>query len=361
MKYRFILNNGISYQKYGSKKDAMEAISGAGDVTYETVYFYNEKADDANWKNVYLYVFGGADGEYNNLVGTWPGKLMEKEEGTNWVTAEVPTKALETGTLTYIFNNGNGTQLDDNKNITSEKNFFTYSSRDSFASKEEVYAFLGIGEEDPEEPEEGTLTQKYGKYYLIGENGEKLTGFHKVEGVVRYFDDKGVMAIDKWVNVDGNKYLALTDGRIAQNEIATKYLSDYYFGEDGVMVTGLFEYDGNKYYAKADGKIAKTGLLTIDGDIYIPLNDGVLARNTMTEVYFSDYILGDDCKAIKGFATYEGNRYFCKDNARVAKDYMFTIDGDTYYAKADGTLAANETITRYFKKYTFDENGKLIK
>ena len=366
MKYRFILNNGISYQKYGSKKDAMEAIAGAGDVTYETVYFYNEKADDANWKNVYLYVFGGTDGEYNNLVGTWPGKLMEKEEDSNWLRAEVPSKALESGTLTYIFNNGNGTQLDDNKNITSTKNYFTFSSRDSFASKEEVYSFLGISTDDPSAPEEpqepeATLTKKYSKYYLVTEDGEKLTGFHEVDGILRYFaENTGVMAINKWVTVEDKKYRALDEGRIASNEIIREYGSDYYLGEDGVLVTGLFDYNGDKYYAKANGKIVKSGLLEIDGEYYIPDSDGRLMHDIKTEVYFSEYILGSDCKAVKGFTTYEGQRYYGKANGRVAKDYMFTVDGDTYYAKNDGTLAVSETITRFFKKYTFDENGKLI-
>jgi hypothetical protein len=36
-------------------------------------------------------------------------------------------------------------------------------------------------------------------------------------------------------------------------------------------------------------------------------------------------------------------------------------DGKRYYAKKGGALAKNETITKWLKKYTFDENGVLIK
>ncbi len=156
MKYRFFLHNSISFQKYGSKKDALAAIATGDDVSYTTVYFYNEKADNEAWQNVALYIYGGENGEYNNLVGGWPGKGMDREEGTNWYTVDVPTKAIETGTLTYIFNNnGAGEQLADNKNISGEKNFFTSSSTDSFASKEEVMKYLGITTEEPgTEPEE---------------------------------------------------------------------------------------------------------------------------------------------------------------------------------------------------------------
>ena len=156
MKYRFFLHNGIAFQKYGSKKDALAAIATGEDVSYTTIYFYNEKADNEAWQNVALYVYGGENGEYNNLIGGWPGKAMDREEGTNWYTADVPTKAIETGTLTYIFNNnGAGEQLADNKDITREKSYFTSGSTDSFASKEEVMKYLGIATEDPgTEPEE---------------------------------------------------------------------------------------------------------------------------------------------------------------------------------------------------------------
>ena len=153
MKYRFFLHNGISFQKYGSKKDALAAIATGEDVTYTTVCFYNEQAEDEAWENVALYIYGGENGEYNNLIGGWPGKGMDREEGTNWYSVEVPTKAIETGTLTYIFNNnGAGSQLSDNKNVTVEKSFFTTSTTDGFESKEAVYEFLGIEAEEPEAP-----------------------------------------------------------------------------------------------------------------------------------------------------------------------------------------------------------------
>lgn len=212
-----------------------------------------------------------------------------------------------------------------------------------------------------DEPE-AKLVKKYGKYYYMTEDGEKLTGFHVVDGVLRFFNEStGVMAINKWITVDGKKYRAVEEGRIAANEIIREYGSDYYLGEDGVLATGIFEYNGNKYYARSNGKIVKSGLLEIDGEYYIPNSDGTLKHDVKTDIYFSEYILGSDCKAVKGFTTYDGQRYYCKSNGRVAKDYMFTVDGYTYYAKKDGTLAVSETITRYFKKYTFDENGHLVK
>ena len=158
MKYRFFLHNGISFQKYGSKKDALAAIAVGDDVSYTKVYFYNENNEDEAWKDVALYIYGGANGEYNNLIGGWPGKTMEKEEGTNWYSVEVPTAAIETGTLTYIFNNnGGGQQLGDNKNVTVEKSCFTTSSTEGFESRKAVLEYLGLpSEEGGNEQEPGT-------------------------------------------------------------------------------------------------------------------------------------------------------------------------------------------------------------
>ena len=221
---------------------------------------------------------------------------------------------------------------------------------------------VSAGIDEPDPIVEATLVKKYGKYYLVAANGEKLTGFQTVDGTLRFFDEKtGVMAVTKWVNYDGKKYRALADGRIAQNEIVTVYGSDYYLDNTGALVTSaIFDYNGDKYYAKADGKISKSGLLNIGDDYYISLADGKLARNVKIEKYFSEYIMGDDCKAVKGIVEFEGQKYYGKANGRLAKDAMFTVDGYTYYAKKDGTLARNETITRFFHKYTFDGEGRLV-
>ncbi len=144
-----------------------------------------------------------------------------------------------------------------------------------------------------------TLVTKWGRTYYVTEDGEKLTGFQTIDGNEYYFDNKGVMVKTDWIEVDGNKYYARSNGVLAKNEIVVKWGKSYIFDENGVMQ--------------------------------------------------------------KGFTTFDGHRYFCKDNGGMVKSDWITVDGDKYYAKADGTLAISETIKKWFKKYTFDENGKLIK
>ena len=231
-------------------------------------------------------------------------------------------------------------------------------------SSTEVFGtiLLAAGEETPEVPE-GTLVTKYGKTYYVSPEGVKLVGIHEIDGKTYYFDGNkdGAMKKSAWITVDGKKYYAKADGSFAKEELAHIYKSDYIFDGEGVMITGLTSFDGNMYYCKPDGKVSKKALITLEDGIYCSGTDGVLARNVKLEMYHNEYIFGDDCKAQTGLVTYDGQDYYCKNNGRVAKDYMFTVDDKTYYAKNDGTLAKNEQIVKWFRRYTFDENGVLIK
>ena len=146
-----------------------------------------------------------------------------------------------------------------------------------------------------------------------------------------------------------------------EGTLVTKYGKTYVVTANGEKLTGLQKVDGNMYYCKADGKVSKNALFTFEGAVYCAGADGVLARNVKLEKYHNEYFFGDDCKAKTGFVTYDGQDYFCKDNGRVAKDYMITVGDKKYYAKKDGTLAKNEQIVKLFRRYTFDENGVLIK
>ena len=52
--------------------------------------------------------------------------------------------------------------------------------------------------------------------------------------------------------------------------------------------------------------------------------------------------------------------YYFNNKGAMAKSDWITIDGNVHYFKADGKMAVSETITKWFKKYTFNEYGVLI-
>ena len=158
-----------------------------------------------------------------------------------------------------------------------------------------------VNPENPsDEPEIKTgLVTRWGATYYFDENGTKLTGFQTIDEKLYYFNDKGVMQKQVWIVEEGVTYYVKSDGTIAENQMLEIRGKSYVFGDKGVLQTGFISFDGKDYYAGADGELVK-----------------------------SDWI----------------------------------VDGDhTYYAKADLTLAKNETIKKWGKKYSFDENGFLIK
>ena len=152
---------------------------------------------------------------------------------------------------------------------------------------------------DPE-PEEvtGTWYTKWGETYFVTEEGEALTGMQEIGEETYLFDDKGALESNVFYEEEGNKY---------------------YFDAEGKMVTGWFDKWGATYYASEDG-VVQTGFVDID-----------------------DYTCYFDAKGKK------------------ASSIWINEDGKRFYVKADGHVAKGETIHRWGKAYTFDEDGVLIR
>ncbi|WP_029232254.1 CehA/McbA family metallohydrolase [Butyrivibrio sp. VCB2006] len=212
-----------------------------------------------------------------------------------------------------------------------------------------------------QEEVKATLVTKWGVTYLVTEDGEKLTGFHTVDGKDYYFNEKGAMVKSNWVTEDGKKYYVLADGTVAKDRVVNKWGTEYSFDADGVLQTGFFDRDGNTYYAKSNGAIVKQNWVKEDGKTYYALKDGNLAKNTIVTKWGTKYIFDENGVLQTGFFTFNGSRYYTKENGAVLTNSWVTVDGEKYYCKGDGTLAISETITKWGAKYSFDEEGHLIK
>ena len=156
---------------------------------------------------------------------------------------------------------------------------------------------LIISEEPPIE-EEGRWYENRGKTYYELPKGEKATGIQKIGEDTYLFNSKGILQSNVFYEENGNKY---------------------YFDSEGKMVMGWFDRWDATYYADEDG-IIQTGFVDIGDDTY----------------YF-------DAKGKQNYS-------------------IWVIEGSKrYYVKADGRVAKSETIHRWGKEYSFDEDGVLIK
>lgn len=106
------------------------------------------------------------------------------------------------------------------------------------------------------------------RYYM--QDGQKLTGWKKIDGNLYYFDNNGKM---------------LTGWLKAEN-------SNYFLQNDGALKIGWFKYDRNWYYSDSNGVI-QTGTLNIAGKVYI-LNDNGIMQTNNTVINGQFYTIGSD-------------------------------------------------------------------
>ena len=151
----------------------------------------------------------------------------------------------------------------------------------------------------PEEPEvTGYFYTKWGRMYYATNDGTDFSGFLTIDGYTYYIKENGAVVKQDYVDLDEERY---------------------YFDEDGHMVTGFMTKWTKTYYFGIDGKLIKDSLVTVDEATYYLNSNGTVVKSSFVE--FED-----------------GKRYF-----------------DT-----EGKMVQGRTITRWFKQYTFDENGILI-
>ncbi len=144
------------------------------------------------------------------------------------------------------------------------------------------------------------------------------------------------------------------------NKLVEKWESTYYVSEDGTKLTGFQTIDGQDYYFNARGVMQKQTWITVDGVTYYASAEGALLKNCMFTKWGQTYVLDENGAMKTGFISFDGKDYYANEKGHLAKQTFFYVDGSKYYAKGDFTLAKNETITKWGKKYTFDENGRIV-
>lgn len=145
---------------------------------------------------------------------------------------------------------------------------------------------------DPEEFASGTLKDVFGNatihfkvtnewvqegddwYYFDGD-GNKVTGWLKIDGIWYYFEGSGAMKTG-WLKSGGNWYYMTQSGAMATGWKQSGG-NWYYFDNTGAMYTGWLDYGGKRYYLDQDGKMV-TGTVRIDGRTYMFDPTGALIR-----------------------------------------------------------------------------------
>ena len=210
------------------------------------------------------------------------------------------------------------------------------------------------------------IVEKDGKLYLMIDKSTAPEGLYEIDGEYYYAQAYGVLAVDKEI-------------------YATTELLDgtgwYRFGADGKLIkNGFADCDGYTFYF-TDGIRAK-GFTKIGDDYYIfNTYSGKMYKNANMWVSSNDYgiksglhYFGEDGKMVnpdvengKKQIVEKGGKLYLMIDKSLAPEGLYEIDGEYYYAQADGTLAVDKDIYATTKLldgtgwYRFGADGKLIK
>ena len=213
---------------------------------------------------------------------------------------------------------------------------------------------------------EKRIVEKDGKLYLMIDKSLAPEGLYEVDGEYYYAQTNGLLAVDKAIYattelLDGTGWYRFgADGKLIKNGFAECGGFTFYF-TDGIRAKG-FTKIGEDYYIfnTYSGKMYK------DANMWVSSNDYGIKSGLH---YFGEdgKMVNPDVENGKKQIVEKGGKLYLMIDKSLAPEGLYEIDGEYYYAQADGTLAVDKDIYATTKLldgtgwYKFDTDGKLIK
>lgn len=195
-----------------------------------------------------------------------------------------------------------------------------------------------------EEYQKKQLNEWLGKVVIKGKNGT-------------------ITVKNKFGEWDGNKFIR-TDGTYVINDWIISKGNTYYFGEDGIRVTGWQEIGGNRYFFNKEG-IRQTGWYEADGVRSYLNDDGTMAIGWV-ESEGSKYYFNNDGKMLTGEqqigtkkCTFSEDGKFIEsvDNIDPTRPMLALTFDD---GPGEGTIRILEELEKYGAHATFFMLGNKV-
>ncbi|RKI95952.1 hypothetical protein D7W09_04765 [bacterium D16-34] len=191
-------------------------------------------------------------------------------------------------------------------------------------------------------------------------NGSYAVDWALIGGDYYYFNDRGYLVSEQWLNYGGNSYYLQSNGAAAKGwkQIGSNH---YYFSsKGGAAARGLVSIDGCRYYFSPTSNAMATGWQTIGAKRYYFSTVNGKAASGLVKIGDYRYYFGPTSNAMAtGWQAINGKwYYFSKVNGRAASGFV-TIDGNKYYFGPVSNAMATGWQTIGTKRYYFSTvNGK---
>ena len=177
-----------------------------------------------------------------------------------------------------------------------------------------------------------------GSWYYLSNSGAMLTGWQRLDGERYYLSDSGAM-LTGWQQIDGKWYYLKSNGAMATNT----WIDNYYVDADGVWV---------------EKEAAKGGWTKAGDRWYYDNGDGTRAKSTWKTIDGKEYYFDEDGWMVTGWLKIGTSWYYLKSNGEKAYDYWVGTTGvGGYYISKYGKMVTGTTYSYGDYIYTFDSNG----
>lgn len=209
----------------------------------------------------------------------------------------------------------------------------------------------------------GWVLDDTGWWYRDAGGGYPVSCWRQIGNDWYYFDNRGYAVSGQWIQ-DGGQW--------------------YYLKEDCRMVTGWRKVDGIWYYLNPQSYSGHPLGSMLDGWQYIGNYWYYLNQRSGEEIPHGGMLTGmldvgdhtyycrpkadghPEGSMVTGWLKLEDSWYYCnKDNdcqpvGSIFKNHWHEENGERYYLKDDGKMACDETLVISGKEYSFDSSGKQV-
>ncbi|MBQ3544117.1 MAG: hypothetical protein IJA34_03860 [Lachnospiraceae bacterium] len=210
--------------------------------------------------------------------------------------------------------------------------------------------FMNVGDIEVFDEIKSGWDNKDGNWYFYDSDGNKVTGWKKINKYYYYFDANGIMQSSKWIS---GKYYVKENGQMAVSEFVDG--GKYYVDENGLWVkeTKWMQVGDNWYFLNA-GTVQISKWAKIGGKYYYFDANGVMQSSKWIGNY---YVKANGVMAVSEFV--DGGKYYVNENGLWVKETKWMqIDGNWYYILS-GTVQVSKWTKIGSKYYYFDANGVM--
>lgn len=188
-------------------------------------------------------------------------------------------------------------------------------------------------------------------WYFYDSNGDKVTGWKKINTRWYYFNNEGQMQSSRWIN---NKYYVKSNGVMATSEFVDG--GRYYVDENGKWVTSSkWIQSGEKWYYIKSGSVQMSRWVKIGTKWYYFDSNGVMQSSKwINNVY---YVKSNGVMAVSEFVA--GGRYYVDENGKWVSSTKWLKVGNNWYYLKSGNVQISKWVKVGAKYYYFGSNGVM--